>query len=548
MAWKDSFENTVDAVVDEFAQYLARLGNLSASDQARAQEICRDFCAYLCKDVRQANKMDYVIYEQLHAFTPEAEADYERFLGLIKDFCANNNLPSLSTLGKKSPMDAPMDMGKRSPLESSESNKRIRERMRRPTLAGSDLNINFDSDEPQQPSLESGFIKAPKTTSGLLTPPRSGSGMFSEPSLNSGLRHIPRVAEAASKNKISGMFQKTSAERPVSQQAATPARPIKAQNEGAPKPISQQEKTPVRPAEAVAQNKNGIDGFDFSFDDKFNVAKSSSANEKAVRRDSIADVVNVKQDNTGIRQPESTTSDANNLRSVKSVNYDFSEEGRRRLLAVEDKTEEPKGEAIDKRLLKNFRPYKFENKFTIDCPTPDPNDYTPGKAQMLNVLLSLLPTTFGLCLTIIAFVFSAIAGGILFLVTVILLLIASPNLQQQPNQTVNATISSLIKAKRGRCYSAANKLMAMPKDESIILEPAALWEKDLLPMPQAIMARFKTIEAISLKTVSGSESKNALVVLFESGENYFIVPLVRLEGKWYAVDASLVPRSLTPKA
>jgi len=534
MAWKDSFELTIDTVIDDFGKYLSKLGTLTAIEQARALEVCRDFCSYLCKDIHQATHMDYVIYAQLHAFTPEAQADYARILGLIRDFGEIDNLPSLSSMGNKAP------------LESSESNQRIKERMRRPTMSGADVNLNFEA--PQQPTMESGFIQAPKTTSGLICPPNLNSGMFNTASLNSGLRHIPRVAEAASKNIVSGMFQKTSSNQGVSQQAATPARPLQAQRDTANKSVSQQEKTPVRPAEAVPQGKNGIDGFDFSFDEKLNVGKASTPKESAVRRDSIAEVVSVKQDNTGIRQPESTSSDANNMRSVKAVNYDFSEQGRRRLLAVDDNNDEPTGEAIDKRLLKNFRPYKFENKYTIDCPTPEPNDYTPGKAQTINLLLSLLPTIIGLCLTIIAFVFSAAVGGVLLLITGVILIITIPNLQQQPNQTVNATINALIKMKRGRCYSAANTLMAMPKDDSITLEPAALWEKDLLPWAQSMAARFKPVEAISLKTVSGSETKNSIIVLFESGKHYFIVPLVRLEGKWYAVDASLTPRSLDDEA
>ena len=90
MAWNDPFETQVDSLVEELGQFLQKKSALEIMDIMQIQEICRDFCNFLCKDVRKATKRNYTVYTQLHAFTPEEEQEYYIKLSYIKEFCDEN--------------------------------------------------------------------------------------------------------------------------------------------------------------------------------------------------------------------------------------------------------------------------------------------------------------------------------------------------------------------------------------------------------------------------------------------------------------------------
>ena len=58
MAWNDPFETLVDSLVDELGTFLQENENLDDMTIVQTQEVCRDFCDFLCKDVRKATPRD----------------------------------------------------------------------------------------------------------------------------------------------------------------------------------------------------------------------------------------------------------------------------------------------------------------------------------------------------------------------------------------------------------------------------------------------------------------------------------------------------------
>ena len=579
MAWKDPFELTVDAVVDDFGQYLSKTTSLSPVEQARAQEVCRDFCTYLCKDVHEATTQDYVVYLQLHSFTPGDKADYERFLGLIRTFCSivparNHHVEDQAeSTGLKLQRGAMKDLFS-VPLDDSgsedapwaknqEKKGSIRERTRRPTLTADSFTL------PTPPPMsESGLLQAPDLGMEHRNAPQLNSGLFSDPSLRSGASE--RVSVRGSNSLDDIMFSRMgSGQRPNDEnidraqlscmfpmgatgsdsQFSTPARPIQSDVS-----LAQQQATPARAPQAVAgKNGTGISGFDFSFDENLTGGKRSAVLEPVNRRDRIADVVNEKQDMTGARagsaisqaeeRAKAHAETNSNMRGVTGINYDFSENGKKRVLSVADGGEKPLAEAIDKRLVGGFRPYLFEGKYTIDRATPVPEQFKVGKVSFFNVIVSVQPAVVCSVLSLLSFLFMPILGIVFFLLTVVAVVLALPDLLPPSNMTPHAAVMTLVQAKRGRCYCKTMALTAKDASGEAPIDPAVLWKDDLLPWPKAILARFKAPKGINLKVAAGSESKSAVVIVFEMDGGYYVVPLVRLSTGWFATDVTLSKRS-----
>ena len=73
MAWQDPFEYSVEGLVQDLGDFLTEDLQLAAAEIARTQEVCRDFCKFIAKDIREATQEDYVDYLQLHSSTADRE-------------------------------------------------------------------------------------------------------------------------------------------------------------------------------------------------------------------------------------------------------------------------------------------------------------------------------------------------------------------------------------------------------------------------------------------------------------------------------------------
>lgn len=498
MAWNEPFETLVETIVDELGTFLMNRGDLAAYEVARTQEVCRDFCTFLCKDVHKATSQDYAVYLQMHALTPQDELDYSHMLADIRSYCEQ-------TGGTQTQNHAAGSMAMRRKVKTNE--------------------------------IENSAEHA--------------SDMFAMENANAMNMHGSqsfdmRGSQAFDMRKASQMLDLQGL------QGATPPKPI----------------------DAVPNNNlsERFHKFDFSVDDALADELNNATNLPLEQPNAIATLdpnaalfpnnSPAKEDelafNFSVDQENETTPNTNYelnpnvdlaatepkelMRGVKGVEYDFSHNSIRKMRDFEKqqrKHEMAVNNAIDYKLVGTFRSFIFERKFVIDTPLPNLENMTPYQPAFVTRYLIPLAPTLVLCALAIALSTIHVAIGAFFgLFAIIMCIFAIPNLKPANQSTPQATLLSYLNAKAGRCYGVASTLIAQPKDDKKELHFQAIWTPEL-QWHKAFLTRFKSQPIPEFRIPLGSETQNAIIILYNNEEDYWLVPMVRLDTKWYITDPSL---------
>ncbi len=235
------------------------------------------------------------------------------------------------------------------------------------------------------------------------------------------------------------------------------------------------------------------------------------------------------------------------IRSVNSIAYKFNQDGLRKMREFEKQkmkaeVKASSTKAINESLIAGFHPYVFDKRYTIDIPLPKDSDMQPRKRDPLYdiivpVAIPLIPILIGIIFTLVV----PPVGAAIIIIGLILFLFFLPALLPPNQQTPQTTLQAYLNAKAGRCTGKAMTVLARSNDDIEDLDLNDLW-KPLPKWNKAIPKRFKSIPILEARTVCGSESQNALLLLHEYADGqYWLIPMVRLKEKWYITDPTMAP-------
>ncbi|MCL2325347.1 MAG: hypothetical protein FWC40_02435 [Proteobacteria bacterium] len=535
MAWKDSFERVVDTLVDGFGLFLDGDGDLALNERARMQEVCRDFCMFLHKEPHKATAADYAVYLRRHSTTPENEADYREILEAIRQFSSASAAvaqpqPRLENrelnrrLARKGAATFQFDVSDDLLRIAREKSHLGRARDATPfrldvtgDLLGGAREIGTVT--PFRPVV----VDSPAARQDLQTktPPRRVSSV-SEPS-----RRVPSVSEQL------GKFDFTLDESLRSSVSTNP------RLEGGGRSISDSyQGRRHRVSTDAGQNPIlALERDDFRVD-------SVEGLEDYLTEGGLGAIAQ----EVAFSVPEARSQGLQaELRPVDSIEYCFSEDGMRHMRGVEA-TRQTGPRPIDPRLVSGFRPYVFAGKYVVDRPLPEVQDYRPVKVSMVTKAFPFIPALVVGAVAAAAFAFVSLAGLVLGFLAVLLAIFAIPDVLPRPQQTAHAALASYVAARNGRCYHGGLSLLAAQKtdtdDEGLDL--SELWRDDAPAWPKAVVSRIIAGSVPELQTVSGSDSQNAMLLLYETSKAYFLVPLIRLNGRWLVCDPTLGKHAFDP--
>ncbi len=586
MAWNDPFVTLVEKTVDELGVFLQNQGDLAIHEIARTQEVCRDFCNFICKDIHKATKKDYTVYLQLHAMTPEDEDAYAIMLSNIRSYCEE----SMPEFQEPEPAPAVPHTRKR----AATNNMSLSEQELRDMFTTADTpKSNDDLTEGRQRKATNAFSFSENELKGLFM-----SNHENEPKPSTPAK--PKVQQQNEPHSISFTFPQDELNNQANSTKATPQNPQKSINP---------DSTPLPPSSksiSLRVNKKEF-SMDSLLEDELNIAAISGSstrnsysglianaqnaadtaapNSKATKkpildepkpyahaqRNSFADLFatsanspgdsanpatfNIRTDesfaiNMDQVAPDSNVQAPNDLtRGVKGVEYDFSQSNIRKMRKFEKKKSSLESEnnlnPIDSSLLKSFRPYLFDTKYTIDMPLPDPNAMVECKPSTISMyIIPCAPAAFLLLLSALFFTFLDILGIVFLILAFIAIAIALPSILPAQQQTPQATLASYLKAKNGRCYGKAQSLLAVSKNASDTeIDLHKLWAPEN-KWPKAILNRFETPKIPELRNVSGTDIQNAHLFLHADEQTYWLIPFIRLDNKWYITDPQMTPKNI----
>ena len=539
MSWTDSLEHYVENV----GVYLEVRG-CTPVQVARTQEVCRNFAIFLEKDIRFATEEDYARYRQLRTQPQEEMALYDSMLEDIKKCCRMSQL-ELRKLYALRDFD-------RSQRGVDDAN------------AQSFGHASFDAENSGAPSINGNdshlFWRHQKATVeavDILNNETFAPFMSVEPKST----HEDSPAHADSTPVPSNMQKSV-----IDQMLAL-------DDDEAILNLSQQGQKKAR-RNSISENFNQ---FDFSLNDVsgvFSDAQSSSgaSTEKSTAHStpvvgldavSVLDSVRQGADSHNLNTPlpmrpgqtplptpslstPSSLGHASLSQNISGVQYDFSNA---KVMESRESKREPSPTAItqskpEKTAEAHFKPYLFEDLYTIDIPLPEPDDYVPNKpASSSYYFLTLLPTILVTLLTAVAtFIFGPFCS-LGFILTLLLVVAALPDFRSGSHLTPATTVCDYFVFSHRRCVASANKLLAMPKNGAPIVLPAA-WNGSIGSFPKTMINRFKSPRQPQLRTVAGSEAQKSMIFLCVSKQNYWIIPAVQIDGFWYVARPELAPHTV----
>lgn len=528
MAWNDPFENLVETIVDELGIFLQNKGELAVHEIARTQEVCRDFCNFLCKDIHKATKSDFALYLQFHAMTPQDEADYSAILANIRDFCDNGSAPRTppASSAKPTPLHSASGLiavGLKSPSSVALTEDELRQTANAtPQHAVESVDFN-----------EQTFLPMKNMKGG-----NSGSYDFSMANA------LEEQIQMARKNKTSQPEEKIQTTKKIkitppdkshfeydlsnelgniqSQPDNEPAPSTSSTLMGCESPISEESfRIPSQKRKLLVQRKEEPLP---AYNDE-SLFPPSSMSEPEPEADEPVELI----------------------RSVNSIAYKFNQDGLRKMREFEKQkmkaeVKASSTKAINESLITGFHPYVFDKRYTIDMPLPKDSDMQPRKRDPLYdvivpIAIPLTPILIGIILALLV----PPVGAAIIIIGLILLLFFLPALLPPNQQTPQTTLQAYLNAKAGRCTGKATTVLARSNDDIEDLDLNDLW-KPLPSWGKAIPRRFKSIPILEARTVCGSESQNALLLLHEYTDGqYWLIPMVRIKEKWYITDPTMAP-------
>ena len=549
MAWNDPFEALVDSIVDDLGTFLQEEENLEIMTIMQTQEICRDFCNFLCKDVHKATSRDYTVYTQLHAFTPEEEEEYAVKLGYIKAFCQ-------ATQDKNGDSATQININERPRKPSVSLKDRALMRDRRATQSIDTEQFRIDElmmmSEQDENALKSNQaqdvpVQAPKQTSGSIAAgkPDLRSKDLSAQELEKASRATPKktlkaLEKGDANHETKPGFSQTSLNK-ISVSDSLDMIVNKAKKRG-----------------SSVGARNDLEQFeDNNYDSDLGQFRINPNESFAIPVNSeMFQQVAEEIDNTKDKEPEqnnqenaaSQADDADSadfMRGVEGVNYDFSSQNIRKMREFEKK-QAKKIQPVDtgEALNDDFRPYIFDAKYLIDIPVPNAAEMTPVKVSPINrYLFPLAPAIVAFALALLMFTLSVILGLIFFLVGLGCVVAVLADIKPASQQTPQAVIMSYLNARQGRCYGCGLSMLAQPTQAQQPIDLHAAWQPENT-WTTAIKKRFRPEQPPETRLVTSSAKKDAQIIFYMVGVTYYLVPMVQIDGKWYITSPKLPPHEM----
>lgn len=523
MSWTESLEQYVENI----GVYL-EVRSCSPVQIARTQEVCRNFAIFLEKDIRFATEEDYARYKQLHAQPQEDMVAYDAMLEDIKKCCRMSQL-ELRKLYALRDFDRSQRGAADANAQSYGNGVMGAENSGVPPMNGNDSHLFW---RHQKSTVEAVDILNNETVAPFMSV--EPKAVFDEPAAHADSTPVP---SAMQKSVIDQM--------------------LALDDDDAILNLSQRGRK-KSPRDSLSESFNQ---FDFSLNDVsgvfsesesssgFSVHKSASHATPIVGLESVSVLDSVRQ---GADDPHSSLSasspgHASLLPNDSRVQYDFSN-----VKVMESRDEikrEPTPAAVtqskpEKTAEAHFKPYLFEDLYTVDIPLLEPDDYAPNKPVSSSYyFFALLPTILVTLFTLVAiFIFGPISC-LGFILSLLLVIAALPEFRSGSHQTPVTTVCDYFVFSHRRCAGSANKLLAMPKNGEPIVLPAA-WKGSVGSLPKTVINRFKRPQQPQLRTVAGSEAQKSMIFLCVYQQNYWIIPAVQIDGFWYIARPELTRNTL----
>ena len=655
MSWSNPFETQVESIVDELGMFLQSKGTLAIHEIARTQEVCRDFCHTIHRDVRQARPEEFEAYLNRHSSTPQDLADYSEMLDNIREFCGGEvKLSSLGSEERPQPGNEVRRPSKRDRVSTRQFDPNsdvMKELFMLGGAGGGEGGVG--TRRPRSVSLPDGAVP-------LDLGRRSGGFAAANPSanrvsVNSGLFFPDFGGAAIDSNEATN--------NPAT---ATPPKPLSAISNSKARSVMMED-TPAPTSSSFAENEliRALEGIDFSMEttgpgtnvldstkgitrnplqdatqtraglsqrgaavpsSMHTVAVPSSLSNKAEanpsadlpgfalsdlfaqndedepapssayhRKVSTSGLIDSQEHpvasasvaapsaaaaaparpvsgsapaapapaasspspslgvtaSTGARVPGYDEANrAERMRGVDGVEYNFSQESLRKMRdpqVVVKADAAPDGPSpIDPTIVNGFKPYIFDTIYTIDVPLATPSTVRPADVSVMDrYILPLIFPFMMFALAALAMTFSVLMGLPLLALGVIALIFVLPEIAPAVQQTPQATLTALLAARNGRCYGRAASLVAVSKESPQDFDFHELWEPEKA-WPVALLRRFSSPKLPDARIITGSERQNAVLLLIplEDEKQYTLLPLVRIESKWYTTDPSMRPRNI----
>ena len=527
MDWNTSLVKQIEETVEELGEFLQDKG-LAEQEIARTKEVCHDFCNFLGSEYHNATNKQFTIYQQLHSTTPEDEQAYSAMMSNIKEYFK----------AVKMSYEA-----ERTQMATDEQIKKVK---KGGSLANAELERMFmNVEEESQP-------KRKKRISSVLND--SEKSEFSAPLLSDS------QIEKATKEKITDENSQLSeenarlsaslammfseAEKQAGPTGIAPKTTLsndfvlnKRKSKSGDSLVSSETAAKKEDSISKALEDDGVKHEDLSSeDDAFSNMPSTSPDEQYV-----ADVAPNKDDNL--------------VRSVDGVQYNFSQKNIRKMRNFEKQKrqndiKQSGNNPIDKSLLGGFQPYLFDGSYLIDIPLPDAEKMQPmGHDIVVQYIISLAPCVVLLIIGILGLLIDVYPMVIALILAVLAFFVVKRDVLPANQLTPVATILAYLNAKKGRCYGMARTLIAQPENKQSDEEFSfsQIWA----PEPKFIDAmknRFHDVDAPELRVVAGSEANNQILYIHVDGDNYWLVPMVRLKNnKWYITDPAMTVHTVSKK-
>ncbi len=524
MAWSNiPLVQQIDNTVEELGKFLQGKG-VEEKDILRTKEVCRDFCNFLGSDIHKAGEKQYTIYQQLHSTTYEDEKEYSVMMGYIKEYFYEEKMSYEAEKTQFAP-------------EIIKPKKGV-------SLANAELEKMF---------MNADIDDSPKKKPHQKEEESSEGGGFSAPLLSDSLskKSEPVDEKTAEENaQLSAENARLSASLAM----------MFSEAEKQAGPIAGSPKTPL--SNDFLFNKRSEK---FLLSDSSKKTDSSSKNKKVeddgVRHEDLSaeyeDELSKLPSTSGdeiYSADVAPNKDENLVRSVDGVAYHFSQKSIRKMRNFEKQKQQNDirqsgANPIDKSLLAGFQPYLFDANYLIDIPLPEPDQMEPlGHDIVVQYIVSLAPFIvlfmigiLGLLIEVYPLMIALILAGFAFVLVKREILPAN-------QLTPLATILAYLNAKNGRCYGLARTLIAQPKNKQT--DDDLSFQQIWAPEPKFIQAmknRLRDVEAPEIRTVAGSEASNQLLYIHSDGDNYWLLPMVRIKNKWYITDPTMSVHTVSKK-
>ena len=558
------------------------------------QEVYRDFCNFIAKDPATATSLDFSIYSELHAQSGDRDA-FTANLNLIEAFCKSLDKPKASGNNARAPIKRTStktcrfetspdllevlfspELSEKAPaprqtIPADDTTKQPgNEATRQPKAAQNDvvtanpvLDVLEASDIQHASKKRRNIISQTfdkfdfsmdDSLAGKLSPEQSGSSLFNEysPDLDSGLsllrEHRSANAMRAIKSSpgfgsVSGNYRSISANMSSAVFSPVPGNMSSGNYTPLPGNMSSGNYNPIS-RNMPSGGYNPVFGHissgsyrpvsDMKSSGSYHsVQQQRSAAHRAVptivRSDSIAEEILA---DSQLRRDEIPQNNEL-LPGVDNIDYDFSKQNIRNIRESKKAVpSETKNSAISSSSDSSH--WVFEGKYQIDVPLPVPSQMQPcAVSPVQRFLIPLTPTIVVVALALAIGSIIAMVGVGLLLIAAICLIIALPAMRSASQQTPQGALTTSLNAKAGACVALGTAVIARPTSDEEDPSISDIWQDDAPNPMMAFLNRFRTIETPHTRIVSGSESQNTLIMLYTSETKYYIVPMVRLNGKWY---------------